>query len=60
MRKREKKEIEKRCKEYYEAHIKEETERLNKLVDWYECKLNEIREAPVDSRPQKLKKTISI
>ena len=43
--------IEKKCKEYYEAHIKEETERLNKLVDWYEFKLNEIREAPVDSRP---------
>ena len=29
--------------------MKEETERLHKLVDWYECKLNEIREAPVDS-----------
>ena len=42
--------------EYYEAHMKEETERLNKLVDWYEFKLNEIREAPVDSRPRKLEK----
>ena len=31
--------------------MKEEMERLNKLVDWYECKLHEIREAPVDSRP---------
>ena len=31
-------------------------ERLNKLVDWYKCKLNEIREAPVDSRPRKLEK----
>ena len=26
-------EIEKKRKEYYEAHMKEETERLNKLVD---------------------------
>ena len=33
--------------------MEEETERLNKLVDWYELKLNEIREAPVDSRPRK-------
>ena len=24
--------------------MKEETERLNKLVDWYECKLNEIKD----------------
>ena len=55
-RKREKEKIEKKCKEYYEAHMKEETERLNKLVDWYECKLNEIREGPVDSRPRKLEK----
>ena len=30
---REKEEIKKKCKEYYEAHRKEETERLNKLVD---------------------------
>ena len=36
--------------------MKEEMERLNKLVDWYEFKLNEIREAPVDSRPRKLEK----
>ena len=34
--------------------MKEETERFNKLVDWYKCKLNEINEAPVDSRPRKL------
>ena len=47
----EKEKIEKKHKEHYKAHMKEETERLNKLVDWYECKLNEIREAPVDSRP---------
>ena len=52
----EKEGIEKRCKEYYEAHMKEETERLNKLVDWYKFKLDEIREAPVDSRPRKLEK----
>ena len=36
--------------------MKEETERLNKLVDWYKFKLNEIREAPLDSRPRKLRK----
>ena len=48
--------IEKKHKEYYEAHMKEETERLNKLVDWYKFKLDEIREALVDSRPRKLEK----
>ena len=32
-------EIENTHKEYYKAHMKEETERLNKLVDWYEFKL---------------------
>ena len=52
----EREEIEKKFKEYYEAHMKEETERLNKLVDWYKFKLDEIREAPVDSRPKKLEK----
>ena len=36
--------------------MKGETERLNKLVDWYKLKLNEIREVPVDSRPRKLEK----
>ena len=36
--------------------MKEETERLNKLVYWYECKLKEIYEPPVDSRPRKLRK----
>ena len=55
-RNRERKETENKHKEYYEAHMKEETERLNKLVDLYRCKLNEIREAPVDSRPRKLEK----
>ena len=33
-REREKEEIEKKHKEYYETHMKEETERLNRLVDW--------------------------
>ena len=56
IRKREKEETENKRKEYYEAHMKEETERLNELVDWYKCKLKEIREAPVDSRPRKLEK----
>ena len=44
-------EIENKHKEYYEAHMKEETERLNGLVDWYKLKVNEINETPVDSRP---------
>ena len=56
IRKREKEEAENKCKEYYEAHMKEETERLNELADWYKCKLKEIREAPVDSRPKKQRK----
>ena len=55
-RNREQEEIENKCKEYYEAHIKEETERFNELVDWYKCKLKEIREASVDSRNRKLEK----
>ena len=55
-REREKEEIEKKRNEYYEAHMKEETERLNKLVDLYKFKPDEIREAPVDSRPRKLEK----
>ena len=59
-REREKEEIEKKCKEYYEAHMKEETERLNKLVDWYKFKLDKIREAPVDSRPRKLSRLYQI
>ena len=52
----EKEKIEKKRKEYYEVHMKEETERLNKLADWYKFKLDEIREAPVDSSPRKLEK----
>ena len=50
-RNREREETKKKHKEYYEAHMKEETKRLNELVDWYKCKLKEINEAPVDSRP---------
>ena len=55
-REREREEIEKKRKEYYETHMKEETKRLNTLVDWYLFKLNEIREAPVDDRPRMLVK----
>ena len=55
-REREKEEIEKKRKEYYETHMKEETERLNTLVGWYKLKLNEIKEAPVDSRLGKLRR----
>ena len=55
-RNRERKETEKRHKEYSEKHMKEEMEKLNKLVDWYKCELKEINEAPVDSRPRKLRK----
>ena len=36
--------------------MKEEMERLNKLVDWYKFKLDEISETSVDSRPRKLEK----
>ena len=42
--------------EYYEAHMKSETERLNNWVDWYEVKLDEIREALVDSRLRMLER----
>ena len=56
IRKREKEETDNKRNEYCEKHMKEEMERLNKLVDWYKCKLKEINEAPVDSRPRKLRK----
>ena len=36
--------------------MKSEMERLNNWVDWYEVKLNEVREAPVDSRLGKLRR----
>ena len=55
-RNREREEIENKHREYYEKRMKEEMERSNELVDWYKCKLKEIREAPVDSRPRKLEK----
>ena len=41
---------------YPEAQIKEETDRLNELVDWYKGKLKEITKAPIDSRTRKLEK----
>ena len=40
--------------------MKEETERLNTLVDWYKLKLVEIKEAPADSRPRKLSRLYQI
>ena len=40
--------------------MKEETERLNTLVNWSKFKLNEIREAPIDSRPRKLSQLYQI
>ena len=40
--------------------MKKEMERLNTLVDWYKFKLDEIREAPVDSRPRKLERLYRI
>ena len=59
-REAEREEIERKHAEYYEAHMKSETERLNNGVDWYEVKLNEIREAPIDSRLQMLERPIKI
>ena len=55
-RNKEREKIENKHKEYYEKRMKEETERLKELVDWYKCELKEINEAPVDSRPRKLEK----
>ena len=40
--------------------MKSETERLNNWVDWYEVKLNEIREAPVDVRLRMLERLYRI
>ena len=48
--------MDKKREEYYEKHMKEETERINKLVDWYKYKLNEINEAPADRMPKMLKR----
>ena len=55
-REREQEEIERKCKEFYETHMKEETDRLNSLLDWFKLKLDKIREAPVDSRARTLEK----
>ena len=55
-----KRELKRSVKECYEVHMKKETERLNTLVDWYKFKLDEIREAPVDSRPRKLSRLYQI
>ena len=57
-REREREEIESKHKEYYETHMKKETERLNNWVGWYERKLKEI--APVDSRLQMLERLYRI
>ena len=59
-REAEREEIERKCAEYYEAHMKSEMERLNNWVDWYEVKLNEIREAPIDSRLRMLERLYRI
>ena len=40
--------------------MKSETERLNNWVNWYEVKLNKIREAPVDSRLRMLERLYRI
>ena len=45
-REAEREKIERKPGEFYEAHIKKETERLNNWVDWCEVKLNEIKEKP--------------
>ena len=45
---------EKEREEIEKKHMKKETDRLKDWVNWYGVKLNEIREAPVDERLQKL------
>ena len=40
--------------------MKEDTERLISLLDWFKLKLDEIREAHVDSRPRKLSRLYQI
>ena len=59
-REREREEIESKRKEYYETHMKKETERLNNWVGWYKRKLKEIDEAPVDSRLRMLERLYRI
>ena len=51
-----KNEMNKKRKKYYEKNMKEEIERINRLRDFYERKLEEIREAPIDIRPNMLRK----
>ena len=53
-------EIERKRKEYYETHMKKETDRLNSLLDWFKLKLDKIREAPVDDRPRMLERLYRI
>ena len=55
-RKEERKEIDKKREEHYEKLMKEETERINRLVEGYNNKLQEINEAPADERPKMLSK----
>ena len=59
-REREREEIESKCKEYYETHMKKEMEGLNNWVGWYKCKLKEIDEALVDSRLRMLERLYRI
>ena len=59
-REKEREEIGRKHAEYYEAYMKSETERLNNWVNWYEVKLDEIREAPADSRLQMLERLYQI
>ena len=55
-REREKEEIESKREEYYETHMKKETERLNNWVGWYKREHKETDEAPVDSRLRMLER----
>ena len=59
-REREREEIERKREEYYETHMKKETDRLNSLLDWFKLKLDKIREALVDDRPQMLERLYRI
>ena len=54
----EQEEIERKCKEYYETHMKKETDRLNSLLDWFKLKLDKI--SPVDDRPRMLERLYRI
>ena len=54
-KKEEREEMNKKREEYYEKHMREEPEGINKLVDWYKYKLNEINEAADDNRLKMLR-----